>query len=166
MAKSFDFIGDVYPNLVTINTEDYYKTNGYHFGECNKDALTLVNQDPNVDFSDYDNWSFNSTTQQFEFTPDNYVDMIIMIYRTPDNDGGWFDAGEGDFNAIAVLSGSGNEFTLNFGGSPSKVKATFDRYISEAEAISLWLATETINAPAITNVIDGNFPPSTFLNIV
>lgn len=55
---------------------------------------------------------------------------------------------------------------LNFGGSPSKVKATFDRYISEAEAISLWLATETINAPVITNVIDGNYPPSTFLSMV
>ena len=111
---SFDFIGDVYPNLVTINTEDYYKTNGYHFGECNKDALTQIN--PYVDFSEYDNWSFNSSTNSFEFSPDGYVDMIIMIYRTPNNDGGWFDAGEGDFNAIAVLSGSGNTYTLNFDG--------------------------------------------------
>jgi M6 family metalloprotease-like protein len=111
---SFDFIGDVYPNLVTINTEDYYSTNGHHFGECNKDALTQIN--PYVDFREYDNWRFNSSTNSFEFIPDNYVDMIIMIYRTPKNVGGWFDAGEGDFNAIAVLSGSGNEYTLNFDG--------------------------------------------------
>ena len=111
---SFDFIGDVYPNLVTINTEGYYRTNGYHFGECNKDALTQIN--PYVDFSDYDNWRYNSSTQEFEFIPDNYVDMIIMIYRTPNNDGAWFDAGEGDFNAIAVLSGRENTYTLNFDG--------------------------------------------------
>lgn len=111
---SFDFIGDVYPNLVIINTEEYYRTNGYHFGDCNKDALTQIN--PYVDFSEYDNWGFNSLTNSFEFVPDGYVDMIIMIYRTPSNDGGWFDAGESDFNAIAVLSGSGNTYTLNFDG--------------------------------------------------
>ncbi len=120
---SFDFIGDVYPSLVTINTEDYYKNNGYHFGECNKDALTQIN--PYVDFSDYDNWSFNNSTQSFEFTPDGYVDMIIMIYRTPKNERydpnnpnspRWFDDGEGDFNAIAVLSGGSNTYTLNFDG--------------------------------------------------
>ncbi len=118
---SFDFIGDVYPNLVTINTEDYYKNNGYHFGECNKDALTQIN--PYVDFSDYDKWSFNSTTKTFEFSPDGYVDMIIMIYRTPKNERydttnvnspKWFDAGHGDFNAVAILSDY--DFTLNFDG--------------------------------------------------
>jgi len=116
--ESFDFIGDVYQNLVTINTEDYYKNNGYHFGECNKDALTQIN--PYVNFSEYDKWSFNSSTKSFEFIPDGYVDMIIMIYRTPNNEkynensSGWFDAGYDDFNAIALLSDY--EFTLNFDG--------------------------------------------------
>ncbi len=111
---SFDFIGDVYPNLVIINTEDYYKTNGYTFGKCNEDALRQI--DPNVDFSNYDKWSYNSTTKTFEFQPDGYVDMIIMIYRTPDNANGWFDDGHKDFSAIAVLAGWNNNFTLNLDG--------------------------------------------------
>ena len=51
--------------------------------------------------------------------------MIIMIYRTPKNERydpndpyspRWFDDGEGDFNAIAVLSGTSNTYTLNFDG--------------------------------------------------
>lgn len=55
---------------------------------------------------------------------------------------------------------------LNFGGQPSKIKVSFDRYISESDAISIWLASATINSPVITNVIDGNYPQSTFLNPV
>lgn len=50
--NNLDFIGDVHPNLVTINTENYYKNGSHHFGECNKDALTQL--DASVDFSEYD----------------------------------------------------------------------------------------------------------------
>jgi len=70
----------------------------------------------------------------------------------------------GDITITNVLMSIEPE--INFGGQPSKIKASFDRYISEAQAVDLWLATETINMPAVTNVIDGNFPPSTIIEVV
>lgn len=125
---SFDFIGDVYPNLVVINSESYYENNNYKFGKCNRDALTQI--DPFVDFSDYDNWSYNSSTSSFEFTPDGYVDQLIMIYRDPVNNGKWFNDGEGNFSAIAVLSGSSNTYNLNFDGVTVRMKRELSVYNS------------------------------------
>jgi hypothetical protein len=55
---------------------------------------------------------------------------------------------------------------INFDGKASKIKVSFDRYIKEAEAISLWLLTETLNSPSIETIVDGNNPPSSsFLKI-
>lgn len=51
------------------------------------------------------------------------------------------------------------ELEMDFAGQPSKIKASFDRYISETEAITIWKATETIGLPPIENIIDGNPPP-------
>jgi M6 family metalloprotease-like protein len=130
--NNFDFIGDVYPNLVIINSEQYYDNNNYDFGECNKDALIQVDQNPNFDFSDYDNWGYNSSTQSFEFVPDGNVDMILMIYRDPIRQpvaqDEWFGGGFGVFHAIALLSDS--DFTLNFDG----VNVVFDDWISSSSS--------------------------------
>jgi M6 family metalloprotease-like protein len=99
----FDFIGDVYPELVILPPESYYQQNNYNYVRCNLDVLTQI--DPYVDFSIYENWMLQSG--QFVFSPgiaDNFVDMIYIIYRDP---GSWF----GGFTAIAHL-GFGT-FTTN-----------------------------------------------------
>lgn len=53
---------------------------------------------------------------------------------------------------------------INLDGKASKIKVTLDRYISENDAISLWLITATVGPPIVTNIVDGLNPPaSTFL---
>lgn len=103
MARgNFDFIGDVYPNLVILPSEAYYDTTGKNHSDCNQDVLAIIDADPNVDFTQYDNWRFNAAIDSFEFLPDNYVDMMFIIYRNPDEPKGenWF----GKFSARAALS--------------------------------------------------------------
>lgn len=98
-GSEFDFIGDVYPELVILPSETYYIQNNKDFGDCNLDVFEEI--DPNVDFSLYDNWELNNG--EFVFTEgdaDGLVDMIIMIYRTP---GAWFGGGYGGFDGIAML---------------------------------------------------------------
>jgi len=70
----FDFIGDVYPNVITVGSDLTY-------GNANKIVLDTLNK-YRVDFKKYDNWSFNGT--QFVFSSrngDGYLDMLIVIYR-------------------------------------------------------------------------------------
>ncbi len=100
---NFDFIGDVYPELVILPSENYYSQNGKNYSHCNLDVLAAI--DENVDFSRYDNWKLESG--QFVFSSsdaDNLVDMIYIIYRNPDE---WF----GNFTAIAHLGFSNNFIT-------------------------------------------------------
>jgi len=55
---------------------------------------------------------------------------------------------------------------LNFDGKASAIKVIFDRYLTEDEAISIWLAAAatTPPTPGIETVIDGNSTPtSSFL---
>jgi hypothetical protein len=71
---SFDFIADIHPNLIRLSTEKY-------FTSSNVDVLiALKNQI--ADFKKYDNWKY--VNNQFVFSPsngDNYLDMLVIIYR-------------------------------------------------------------------------------------
>lgn len=117
---NFDFIGDVYPELVILQSEDYYSQNGKNYSHCNLDVLAAI--DENVDFSRYDNWKLESG--QFIFSEsgaDNLIDMIYIIYRDPNEN--WF----GDFTAIAHL-GFGSNYTTDdttASGDTVKINGTF-----------------------------------------
>lgn len=110
---NYDFIGDVYPQLVILPPESYYYQNNKNYSHCNRDVLTQI--DPYVNFSLYDNWKLVSG--QFIFSPgnsDNLVDMILMIYRNPSEDPNpaWFGGGYGNFSGISML-GFSPEFITN-----------------------------------------------------
>lgn len=72
----FDFIGDVYPQLIKISTNKKY-------GLANLDVINELNANIS-DFSRYDNWNCEGTNFVFsERNGDGYMDMLIIIYRNP-----------------------------------------------------------------------------------
>jgi hypothetical protein len=94
---NFDFIGDVYPELVSLPAGSTYAGQNKNFMDANLDVLDSI--DSNVDWSDYDNWEYDAVNQEFDFiegNADSYVDMILIIYRHAQT---WFGA----FTAIASL---------------------------------------------------------------
>lgn len=101
---NFDIIGNVYPNLVTLRPESWYLSNNKSWQDANKDVLDSING--KINFKQYDNWGFDSNTQSFYFSPgnaDGYLDMMYIIYRSPDPNRVWFP-----FDGIAML---GQDFT-------------------------------------------------------
>ncbi len=73
----FDFIGDVYPKLITMDSIFYYS-------KINEAVIKKLD-DAGVDFHKYDNWKFDS--EKFEFKEkngDGIMDMLIIIYRAAD----------------------------------------------------------------------------------
>lgn len=107
---NYDIIGDVYPNVITLHSEDYYRTNNKWFQDANINVLDSING--KVDFKKYDNWGYNSGTNSFVFNPrngDGYLDMMYIIYRTPVDNNNWFNYGYGEFGGIAIL---GHNFTF------------------------------------------------------
>lgn len=106
MARgNYDIIGDVYPNVITLRSENWYQSNGKYFQDANKDVLDSING--KVDFKKYDNWGLNTRSNSFVFNArngDGYLDMMYVIYRNPSKD--WFD----NFDGIAML---GDNFTFN-----------------------------------------------------
>jgi M6 family metalloprotease-like protein len=121
---NYDFIGNVYPNLVTLPPESYYQQNNYNWTQCNQDVLAAI--DPNVNFNDYDKWSYNTQTQSFQFTPEGFVDMIYIIYRDP---GTWFtissDPQTTNFTAIANLCDIDHQFDYATGEQGKTVRARY-----------------------------------------
>lgn len=95
---NFDIIGDVFPDVVTLRSEQYYRLNNKNFEDANKDVLDSING--KINFKKYDNWGLNLSSQMFYFSPgnaDGYLDMMYIIYRNPEKD--WFH----DFDGIALL---------------------------------------------------------------
>ncbi len=88
----FDFIGDVYPQLITVPT---YRS----YSDANVYVINRLNERID-DFRRYDNWYFNDGVFYFsEGEADGILDMLIIVYRKPDNnfgltggiaDLGWF----------------------------------------------------------------------------
>jgi hypothetical protein len=76
---TLNVIGDYYPSLVTTSqTEAQYIAAELNYGDVNREVLQTI--DPYVNFSLYDNWTFNSVYNHTN-SPDGKVDMIIIIYR-------------------------------------------------------------------------------------
>ncbi len=75
---TYHVIGDaIY--VETPHNKSYYGLPDSSRSKANKDVLQNV-VDPLVDFSDYDNWTFNSDYSHTN-QPDGTVDMIIMVWR-------------------------------------------------------------------------------------
>lgn len=108
---NYDFIGEVYPNLVTLPPESQYQSQGKNYSHANQDVLAIINT--NVNWINYDKWSYNTQTQSFQFTPDGFVDMIYIIYRNPGEYPypNWF----GNFSAIANLSNFSYDYVTHDG---------------------------------------------------
>ncbi|HZW38418.1 MAG TPA: hypothetical protein VFF33_03875 [Ignavibacteriaceae bacterium] len=74
----FDFIADVYPDLVRVEKDSTY-------GECNLQVLHKIDNEIK-DFKKYDNWKNENGKFIFkEGNGDGYVDMLFIIYRNTDN---------------------------------------------------------------------------------
>lgn len=105
------------------NSSTFYRTNSLYnsYGKLNKHILqTYVDPMPDVNFVDYDLWSFNTLTQQWEFYPDGTVDMIVMDYRyVPDITGNWLLGGPYSGEASLGYNGSfvldGKTISTGFG---------------------------------------------------
>lgn len=100
----FDVIGDEY-SVETEHDIGWYQANGYRYWNINQEVLqTLASSGQVSNWALYNNWTYNSGTQQWEWTPgsgDNTVDMIVMCYRHtgPPWNNAWF------FNYSAGASG-------------------------------------------------------------
>ena len=108
---NYDFIGDVYPSLVTLPPESLYVAQSKNYSHANQDVLSIINT--NVNWINYDKWSYNTQTQSFQFTPDGFVDMIYIVYRNPGEEPypNWF----GNFSAIANLSNFSYDYVTHDG---------------------------------------------------
>lgn len=74
----FDFIADVYPELIRIDKDTTY-------GECNLQVLQKIDNEIK-DFKKYDNWKNENGKFIFkEGNGDSYIDMLFIIYRNTDN---------------------------------------------------------------------------------
>jgi M6 family metalloprotease-like protein len=77
----YDFIGDVYPNLIIVPTNMSY-------GNANQYVISQLNNSIS-DFSRYDNWKLQNGSFIFsESNGDGYLDMLIIVYRWADKN--WF----------------------------------------------------------------------------
>ncbi|HLT24301.1 MAG TPA: hypothetical protein VK004_04180 [Ignavibacteria bacterium] len=87
----YDVIGDEYKVILPQNAQTY-KSMGYSVGQLNNIALEkLDNENPGLDFNDYNNWTKVGNNWVYGNTTDNKVEMIIMCYRNvPGIDGSWF----------------------------------------------------------------------------
>jgi len=81
----FDVIGEEY-SVTTEHEASWYHTGGnnYGFAYINQEVLQKLENETNPDFSLYNNWTYNFTSEQWEWNPgsgDNTADMIVMCYR-------------------------------------------------------------------------------------
>lgn len=96
----FVFTGEVYPEVITLRPEEYYRDTRRNFSDTNIEALKAVKD--KIDFKKFDNWSFDYRDKKFVPEPDGIADMLFLIYPNPGAD--WFTRGIGeDFSAVALL---------------------------------------------------------------
>lgn len=95
MSKGqFDFIGDIHPNIITVQTNKEY-------WNANVDVINTLKTQM-TDFKRYDNWGFANNAFYFnERNADGYLDMIIIVYRWG---GSWLSLAGG----VATLGFSGD----------------------------------------------------------
>ncbi len=104
----FNFIGDVYPELVILPEEKKYIARKVDYEEPNQDVLRII--DKKVDFKKYDKWKYSNDKKEFtldERNGDGLVDLIIIIYRNPEK---WFG---GHYGAFTAISSFGKDYITN-----------------------------------------------------
>lgn len=116
-SGAFQFIGDA-KHTILPNTQQWYKDHKPHRSDIIRETLERL--DPQIDFSQYDNWGIQNQYIH-ENEPDGVVDMVIMIFRNVElfthySWSGW--AGEASL-------GYGNNFVLD--GTTIKVGYGFSQ---------------------------------------
>lgn len=143
----FDVIGILFPDLIILPPESTYANASKSFSHTNLDALEIIdswiphNGPGGWNWAPYDNWKYDSGTQNFVFNPgnaDGYIDMVFMISRnatyfnpndSTDFPGKWFGGGWGAFDGAAALGNIAINFVTNDGytvhapGSPTNISA-------------------------------------------
>lgn len=77
----FDVIGDEYSVLLPLSSVEY-RNMGFSSSEINEIAIKQAEQEYQIDFKRYNNWSL--TEEGWTWTPgggDKQADMIVMVYR-------------------------------------------------------------------------------------
>lgn len=121
----FDVVGDeVIVNLTETDTECQQM-----FG--NREILNYyilkykLDQEMNWDFSVYDNWSFNASTNEWVYEDDGYIDMIVMCYRNFPNGSYWaFEGASGWWNLATTFNVDGKTINGGFSEYGSGVTVT------------------------------------------
>ena len=83
----YDVIGDEIAITLPLNSTQY-RDAGYNRGSLNRYVLNYLDSTRDIDWSRYDNWSYDAG---WIFEPDGTAEMIMMNYRLiPNNSNGWF----------------------------------------------------------------------------
>lgn len=102
---NFDFIGDIHPNIITVQQNKYWT-------DANVDVINQLNNQIS-DFKRYDNWYFADGAFHFSASNgDGYIDMLHIIYRWADCS--WFSDCNNNWGGNALLGFSGT-ITLHDG---------------------------------------------------
>lgn len=99
----FDMIGDVIH--IILDKEYSHYAGGGCYSNAMLDVMRMLDTNQNVDWRDYDLWSYNDMTGEFEMTEDGYIDMMYVQFRRSDFCG----LVSGGFASLGV-----NYSTLNF----------------------------------------------------
>ncbi len=76
----FHVTGQAVSVVLTHEYTYYQSSNGGHgIGQINDDIYAALQQNPNIDWPFYDKWKYDGT---FIYQPDNYVDMMYIVYRS------------------------------------------------------------------------------------
>jgi len=114
----FDVIGDEYA-VILPEFSTYYKALGYSYSQMNQLVLNEAKLQTNINYSNYNNWSLNYTTNKWEYgnTSDGKAEMIIICYRNvPNNDATWFfgDPGIGGKNILGYMVVTIDNTTISY----------------------------------------------------
>lgn len=161
----FDFIGDIYGPVILNKTKAQYQSENKNYGEINKEIIAQI--DPIINFDTYDNWKFNTGTNQWEFAKDGYVDMIYIIYRNAPYTEGWFTTFDGGRLAGVAALGkwigdlttqdAGVKVNSNIKDINPYGKITFEDYIGSGITITKAEANSSLEMLSILNHEFGHY---------
>ena len=80
----FDMVGDVVH--LTLPYEYSHYSSGNCYNEAMLDVMKMLdtNEQSQVDWTRYDLWKWNNSTQEFEMSPDGNIDMMYVQFRRAD----------------------------------------------------------------------------------